>query len=244
MATIETKYSVGDVVYYASTTTESKKHDCPDCKGLRKWKAISPAGKEYTFECPRCSASYNSDRDLVLDYSAYTPVVQRRTIGSIQVNTAKDSYGAGNSYMCIETGVGSGSVYREAQLFASESEAMAAAQEMAASQNNTTDWVVTLYNKTLKISVYQLDNAKLKLASEAQARARSMIWNLGDLFSQIENASTKDEILEAVQEYRDYDWSRDKAKAEEESEAAIRRSERGGRLGNKRMDVQRLWLDT
>lgn len=36
---IETKFSIGDVVYYATTTTETKEHECPDCLGTRKWKA-------------------------------------------------------------------------------------------------------------------------------------------------------------------------------------------------------------
>jgi len=214
MATIETKYSVGDVVYCAGTTTERKQHDCPDCKGSRKWRAISPAGKDYEFDCPRCSASYNADRDLMIEYSAYKPVVHRRTIGSIQINTHRGSHDEGNRYMCIETGVGSGTVYDEGRLFPSEDEALEAAQVLAASQNNTTDWIVKLYDKTLKVSDYQLDNATLKLAKEHQARSRSMLWNLADLFSEIENAADKDEIIDLVDSYRQRDWARDKAKTE------------------------------
>ena len=51
---IQTKFSIGDVVYFADTIIETKMHDCPDCLGTRKWKAISPAETEYTFDCPRC----------------------------------------------------------------------------------------------------------------------------------------------------------------------------------------------
>lgn len=213
MATITTKYSVGDKVFHASTTTERKKHPCPDCKGERKWTAKSPAGSEYTFDCPRCSASYNSDRDLTLDYSAFVPSVRRLTIGSVQFNSAPDSWNNGARYMCQETGVGSGSVYSESDLFLTEEEALAAAQIKATLSNTETDWIVKLYDKSLRISDYQLENAALLEAKEAKNRASSMLWNLGDLFSTIEEADDKEAILEAVGEYKKYEWPRDKEKA-------------------------------
>lgn len=213
MATLTTKYSIGDVVYFASTVAESKRHPCPDCKGERKWKATSPAGGEYEFSCPRCSAQYNSDRDLMLDYSALVPSVSRLTIGSIQVNTAKGSHDEGARYMCCETGVGSGSVYNEDRLFETEEEATRKAQALADGQNVSVEWIVRLYDKSLRISDYQLENAALKLAKEEKSRASSMLWGLGDLFNTIEEAADKDAILEAVDWYKTYDWSRDKEKA-------------------------------
>lgn len=220
MATITTKYSVGDVVYFANTTTEKRRHPCPDCNGVGKWKAVSPAGGEYEFSCPRCSASYNSDRDLMLDYQAFAPYVQKLTIGSIQVNTAKGSWDSGARYMCHETGVGSGTVYDEARLFSTEQEARVAAQSFAEEQNTTVHWVVKQYDKTLKVSDYQLESAALKLAEEAKRAARSMLYGLGDLFSQIKDARDKDEIIEAVEAYEEYDWPRDKEEAAKKMEAA------------------------
>lgn len=215
MTIIETKYSVGDVVYFASTISTRKQHDCPDCLGSRKWSATSPAGGEFEFACPRCSASYQSDRDLSLDYTAYEPTAGRLTIGSIQVNTAPGAYDHGNRYMCVETGIGSGSVYNEDRLFETEAEALAAAQSMADEQNATTEWVVAQYNKTLSLSDYQIESAKLKLAEDAARDARSSLWNLGYLFEQIKEASDKDEILEQIEYYREYDWQRDKDKIAE-----------------------------
>lgn len=220
MATLTTKYSVGDVVYYAATTTEKKRHPCPDCQGVRKWKATSPAGGEYEFDCPRCSASYNSDRDLMLDYSAFVPYVQKLTIGSIQVNTAKGAYDEGSRYMCVETGIGSGSIYDEANLFSTEDEATAAAQVIADGKNVSVDWVVKQYDKTLRVSDYQIENAALKQATDAKRAARSMLYGLGYLFQQIKDASDKDEIIEAVEAYEEYDWSKDKEDADKEMEAS------------------------
>lgn len=228
MATIVTKYSVGDVVYRAGVTTEGKRHACPDCKGTLKWKAISPAGTEYEFACPRCTARYMHDRDLSLDYSEYVPLVSRLTIGSIQVNTAPGSYDHGNRYMCRETGVGSGSVYNEADLFPTEEEALAAAQISAATSNATTEWVVKLYNKTLEVSDHQLESAALKLASDKASRASSLLWNLNGLFDQIEEADGKDAILDAVNDYKNYDWERDKDKITPSSTRSVPAADKVG----------------
>lgn len=213
MATITTKYSVGDTVFHAGLTTERKRHPCPDCKGERKWTAKSPAGAEYTFGCPRCSSSYNSDRDMTLDYSAYVPTSKQLTIGSVQYNSAPASYDHGARYMCRETGVGSGSVYNEVDLFQTEEDALAAAQVKASLANTETKWVAELYNKTLSISDYQLESAALKLASDAKSRANSLLWNLNGLFETIQEADDKEAILEAVEDYKKYEWEGDKKKA-------------------------------
>lgn len=211
MATLETKYSVGDTVYHATTVRTSKQHPCPDCKGERKWKAISPAGAEYEFTCPRCSTSYRHERELSLEYTAHVGAATKLTIGSIKVDTHPYSNSSPVQYMCLETGVGGGSVYDEARLFQTEAEALEVAQIMAAQQDKG-EWIASLYNRTLEVSDYQLENGKMRLAEEAKRRADSMLWNLGYLFEQIEEASDKDAVLEHVQFYRDYDWQKDKDK--------------------------------
>lgn len=206
MAVIETKYSVDDVVYYAGLTTERKQHPCPDCKGERKWKATSPAGSEYVFSCPRCRTRYSSHDELRLDYTAYVPCVSRLTIGSVQFNSARGSWDSGARYMCVETGVGGGSVYDEAKLFPTEAAAIEAAEAEAAVKNSTEEWIVKLYDRSLEVSDYQLENAALKDASDAQSRARSMLWNLNDLFASIAEADGRDAILELIDDYRQYSW--------------------------------------
>jgi len=212
MATLETKYSVGDTVYYAATVQTRKQHPCPDCKGERKWKAVSPAGGEYEFTCPRCSAFHRQERELSLEYTAHAPVASKMTIGSIKVDTHPSWSGSSPvQYMCVETGVGGGSVYDEARLFPTEAEALVAAQVMA-SQQNKGEWIASLYSRSLEVSDWQLESGKVNLAKEAKKRAESLIWNIGYLFEQIEEADDKDAILEHVQFYRDYDWQRDKDK--------------------------------
>jgi hypothetical protein len=217
MATIETKYAIGDIVFFASTTQKALKRDCPDCLGQQKWAATSPAGTEYEFACPRCATRFMNDRDLSLEYTQYVPTAGALTIGSVQHNTHdtvfRDGQWVGRAatkYMCVETGVGNGSMYDEDRLFLTKEEALAAAELLADEQNKTSEWIVTLYNKTLELSDYQLDNAKIELARRNACEAQSKIWNLGDLFSEIESAQSIDEIKDLIIEYRERRWDEDK----------------------------------
>lgn len=210
---IESKYSIGDTVYVGRTVSNRKQRPCPDCLGTRKWKATSPAGTDYDFSCPRCTSSYQSNHEMSLNYSLFEPFVRSLTIGSVQFNSAEGAHDNGFRYMCVETGVGSGSVYNERDLHPSEAEAIAAAQLIADDQNQTVDWVVKQFNQTLEISDYQLANAALKLASDKAYAAGSMLYRLQDLFEQIKEAGDKDEILEAISDYVEHDWQKDKEKA-------------------------------
>lgn len=215
MAVIETKYSIGDTVYHASVTTTKAQHSCPDCGGTKRWKAFSPAGGEYEFACPRCTAVYRHYDDMSLDYSEYVPSIQRLTVGSVAYNSAEGSYDHGARYMCRETGVGSGSVYSEADLYETEAEAVEAGKAKAADSNKNVEWVAARYNRTLSISDHQISNAAMKLAADARIRAGSMLYGLEDLFSSITEADSKDDILELVENYKRYDWERDKKRAQE-----------------------------
>ena len=155
MTKIETKYSVGDTVFLDIPEVRQRKLPCPDCLGQKVWKTTSPAGTDYEFCCPRCSGVYQSDKRLSLDYSEYVPNIRTLTIGSVQT----DSHDGGGliKYMCQETGVGSGSVYREGQLHATEDEAEIASAAHANKLNNDpSDFVLPLYNSRLAVSDYEL----------------------------------------------------------------------------------------
>lgn len=177
MASIETKFALGDRVYHASTHLTTKQHPCPDCKGSQKWKAISPAGAEYDFSCPRCSASFQSNSDLSLRYQAFAPAVATLTIGSIRVDTADER---GHSYMCVETGVGSGSVYYERDMFSTHEEAMTVAQLKAAEQDKGLEWVAKLYDKTLSLSDYEMNSAEREANRAAHSEKMIAIRNFFD----------------------------------------------------------------
>lgn len=197
MAVLETKYSIGDTVYFATTVSARKMRDCPDCKGERKWKAVSPAGHEYTFPCPRCAAAYTSEHRLSLQYSAFEPYVQKLTVGQVRaVSPVEDGRRA--EYMCVETGVGSGSLYDEARLFATEEEAKIAAAAMAASQNQTVPWCVEQFNATLEVCDYQLDDGRQHIEANDLRRFQ---WVIRDLLDDLRDADTLESVKTRIEEY-------------------------------------------
>lgn len=162
---IKTKWAVGDVVYAASTDRKTEKLPCPDCKGSRKWKAVSPAGAEHEFNCPRCSTSYMSNNDLRLAYNVATPRVRKLTIGSIEYRSVGIGGGPPETrYMCKETGIGSGSVYGDDDLFATEERALARAVTLAHQQDESNIKNDKYWHGRLEISDYQLGDAQAEAA--------------------------------------------------------------------------------
>jgi hypothetical protein len=120
------KYKIGDKVWLGTAQSTEGTHPCPDCFGSGKWAVKSPAGLETTVPCPRCSHNgyFNSDAKVPsLEYLKYVAVTHALTIGSITAKTHPWHDDDGVEYMCNETGIGSGSIYREGRLHATEAEA-------------------------------------------------------------------------------------------------------------------------
>lgn len=195
---IETKYSIGDVVYTADVETTKKTMPCPDCNDTKKWKAISPAGGEYEFPCPRCSTSYRSDHRMNLTYLQFAPMVGKVTIGAVRADTLDAE---GNIYMAVKTGVGSGRLYRETALFATEEEATAAAQAKADAANaGAVPWVKEQYDQLLEVCDYQLSDARTAVARAEASKAR---YRLADFVNSIEDCESLEEVREAVAALRE-----------------------------------------
>ncbi|MBN7804864.1 hypothetical protein JZX86_05735 [Agrobacterium rosae] len=197
MAGIQTKFAIGDVVYHASTRLDAKQHPCPDCKGERKWKAISPAGSEYDFSCPRCCSSFHGNSDLSLRYQAFSPAVSKLTIGSIRVDTADER---GNSYMCVETGVGSGNVYYERDMFSTEDEALTVAKLKASEQDKGVEWVAKLYDKTLSLSDYEMNSAEREANRAIHSEKMNAICSF---FDGLEWSDDVEAMRDAVSKFRE-----------------------------------------
>jgi len=196
MAVIETKFGIGDRVWFASITTEKRSHDCPDCLGSREWEATSPAGATFKFNCPRCTAHYQGNSDLNLTYSWWVPAARQLTVGQVRGYHGPDGK---NEYMCHETGIGSGSVYGEDLLFATEEEALAAAQAKANVNNaDKSGWVAKQYDKTLSLSDYQLKDAAIEGADQA---SRAALRRVGYLIEDLQQASSLDEVRERLESW-------------------------------------------
>lgn len=202
MATLTTKFDMGDAVWHAFTATETRQHPCPDCHDTHKWKAVSPAGSEFDVPCPRCASGYQSDQSLNLKYTVLAARARKLTIGQIKASTATgDDYDAGNSYMCLETGIGSGNIYREADLFSTEAEALQAAQVKANLTNQDPDfWIAKQYDKSVKFSDYQLKDASMEAAISATRTAR---YRIGYLADDLENADTMEEVKQIISDWRE-----------------------------------------
>ena len=126
---IEHKVEIGDTVYLARPTRAPITVECPDCRGTREWTVSAPGREDWVVGCQTCYRhGYPWGSRGTVEYAGFSSHVEELTIGSVRLNTADDRP---VSYMCTETGVGSGSVYYETDLFATHEDAAEAAEEFA-----------------------------------------------------------------------------------------------------------------
>lgn len=207
MATeIKTKFAVGDVVYAASVDRETKRLPCPDCKGSRKWKVVSPAGAEHEIGCPRCSTNYMANSDLRLTYTVATPRVRKLTIGSVEYRSVGIGGGpAETRYMCRETGVGSGQVYSDDDLHSSEEAAMARAEVKAKITDEASIKGDTYWHGRLEVSDFQLVDARYEAASQDLRRLQANVRHLvQDVREALEHSrDLKSDVAEAFASHLD-----------------------------------------
>lgn len=116
---MESKYKKGDQVYFGGCEYSAKNLPCPDCLGTLVWTVIFANGDVQEIDCQTCKKDYKPSGVVAVNQNR--PVVNKYTIGSVRYNdTDKEPF----SYMCNETGVGSGRVYYQNELFETYEEAM------------------------------------------------------------------------------------------------------------------------
>jgi len=125
---ITTKYDIGDTVFYPQVINTKVAKECPDCLGTRSWQAHLPNGEQIAITCPVCKYGYEST-GVIHEYEL-EGTIQTLTVGSLDINT----HGNVISYMCKETGVGSGRTYHEKDLFPTYEEAQALIPKMLEDQ--------------------------------------------------------------------------------------------------------------
>lgn len=151
------KYAIGDKFYIATTETEQRTLDCPDCLGEKAFKVIAPSGDEFTSACVRCSAD-SWVRDVPsLVYCHHVPKVIECEIGGYCVN----EYGENNIKYKAES---SGYSVEETALVADRAVAEAAADALAATKNAeaeaTPERIHHKHLGSLKIKEASLDQFK------------------------------------------------------------------------------------
>ena len=147
-------YAVGDTVFYVSTQEIKKILPCPDCLGQGQWKTTSPVGIEYSFSCPRCSNGYFNNDPYSLIYYEVTTHIRKRTIGSIRIDTAEKEHPI--EYMCVETGVGSGTIYKEIDLYGTRGAAELYGEQLVAKENKRNPKLLEKYNARVSLSAHNL----------------------------------------------------------------------------------------
>jgi hypothetical protein len=122
---IETRYSIGDVVFAPSTIRHLTHIPCAACAGIGRLKLNGAP-----FACGTCHG-YGSFPGP----TEHTPSTRRLTIGQVRVTVGGDEE---CRYMAKETGIGSGQLWDENDFFSTEAEAEIRAREMT-HIGNTTD---------------------------------------------------------------------------------------------------------
>lgn len=162
------KYAIGDVVFEANTHETSTARQCPDCQGLKRWTVTTPAGEIFTVPCQRC------DRQMELPSlyeRTWTPSTKQLTIGQVNIQHPPRTDWANEEpvrYMCAESGIGSGRVYNESQLFAIESEAMESARRQCVEAE--TKW------RNKPEVLYRDSVARLHFRDAHSEQAASSVW--------------------------------------------------------------------
>lgn len=169
------KFGIGDKVFFANAITTQTRLPCPDCLESRKWKAIAPSGVEVEMECPRCARN-SYDGALSLRVMKFTPEVRRMTIGLVRIEASSDG-SLRVEYMCEETGVGSGSIFREEQLYADEAEAKLAADAYCAERQAEWDSKPQMADAKARAAMGYFDAVRSAMRTEVRSEVLREIQN-------------------------------------------------------------------
>jgi hypothetical protein len=192
------KYKIGDVVWRGRVFQKEMTLPCPDCLNTGTWKVTTPGGSELEADCQRCRGHWQQRGVPSLKDFTFEVVVERLTIGSVRIDTAdRDDHPV--SYMCRETGVGSGSIHYENMLHPSEEEARAQAQAEVAAKE-----------KVRAATPERLEKVRFKYLSMRDAAllaANDAVWNswrrYKNLREDIEGELEGDDKAESLDDLRD-----------------------------------------
>jgi hypothetical protein len=120
MSVPQPKFKIGDLVHAPRVGWGTKEVPCADCLGKKTWSVTTPAGETFEADCNTCSHGFYGSRGFTEEWGDHLKI-ELLTVGSVRIDTADEERPI--SYMCRETGVGSGSIYDEAHLFATREEA-------------------------------------------------------------------------------------------------------------------------
>ena len=124
---LETKYGLGDVVYPVYSDTKRIRIPCTGCTTTGKISLDD--GTEVC--CPRCRGQGHKSEYGPIEYT----VGRELRIGQVRARATEGKYQSGSdepTYMCVESGIGSGAVHYERQLFPTREAAQAECDRLKA----------------------------------------------------------------------------------------------------------------
>lgn len=132
---ITTKFDVGDTVYLGRAEWTETRIPCKRCAGSGWWTVVAHSGEfgHWQVTCQVCKdyRDYgNSKGRGTVKRGGRNPVTRELTIGSVRVDTHKGEV----EYMCEETGVGSGQIWHEKELFSTHHAALTHAESCVKEQ--------------------------------------------------------------------------------------------------------------
>lgn len=208
------KYGIGDRVYRYFVIHDKVPLVCPDCGDKREVRVVFPDGRELKAGCPRCTdTSYHLGQRLpALLKPVFRLEIQALTIGSVKIDTS-GHYGEPISYMCNETGVGSGTVYDEGRLFKTPEEAADAGALDVKRQQEALD----AHPDTIKVQSIGRLNITDALIEDHRRQVWSSWYHTNNIVSSVETIieeaehKSKSELLYDLRNAVQYDMDYDKA---------------------------------
>ena len=88
---METKFNIGDIIYYPVANTKQQWITCPDCMGKKYLTVILGDGTKVTIDCVTCSAGYEPPQGIIIKYE-YTGEVKKSTVAGINAMGKKIEY--------------------------------------------------------------------------------------------------------------------------------------------------------
>jgi len=163
------KFRIGQTVFYADTDKVTEQLACPDCLGSKKWRLEMPSGDEHDVPCQRCcdGMTYSRIDDLpTLKYDVAKPVARPFVVSNVEVRAKGWGVNAGPEVKYGNSGHG----WREEhQLYATEDEALAAAETLATKANEKAE---------ASVERIQLRNiGALKLEDARFDQFQNGLWN-------------------------------------------------------------------
>ncbi len=126
---IQTKFDIGDTVFLGRALWTETRTECPSCRGSGYWTVVAHGGDlgHWQVTCQVCKDYQVRDKGRgTVKRSGRSSVVSEMTIGSIRLDTNDEDE---THYMCVETGIGTGTIWREKALFYTREQAQAFADQ-------------------------------------------------------------------------------------------------------------------